>query len=380
MNVGMEGSVAMDQLHGNESVGASGLSSSNLERSELLSIFPDDKSVYDHDVLQMNSLFSRCMHALNLQLACRPCGDEIAVPTDLIGQIATVLSGFQKLHGATMLVADLDRLDPDIRKGIRDKEYHIGLSKKVKGNARAVVVDSKEQIKAQITLKEVQKDPALLSDISMLSIQSALRHISIQLEDIARDVSYMIAFSRRQELQKPFLDARSKVIEAARSTEPQESNACINNALESLMRGLNSLYADLEANVKNLAALYDKPMAKIQDIDVLLQYISEDMNLIPKYVALRAYLLGFVGKAPQVNDVIVEFRYKASWLASERLGQKQLTAAQLIHKFYPYNEQTRDLWLTAVPAISKQLQALEVHELTESKKAYRLEITEVADE
>ncbi len=379
MNDGMERTLTMDQLHGNELVGTSELASDSLERSDLLSIFPDDKSVYDHDVLQMDGLFGRCIRALNHQLACRPCGEEVAVPSDLIGQIATVLSGFQKFNGATMLVADLDRLDSDIKKGIRDKKYHIGLSKKVDGNARAVVVDSKEQIKAQITLKEVQKDSSLLPDISMLSVQAALRHISMQLDDIARDVSYMIAFSRRQELQKPFLDARSKIIEAARSTDPQEANACINSAIESLMRGLNSLYADLEADVKNLAALYDKPMATIQDIDVLLQYISEDMNLIPKYVALRAYLFSYMGKVLQANDVIAEFRYKANWLESEPLGKKQLTPAQLIHKFYPYNEQTRDSWLTTIPAVCKRLQAFELPALIQGKPTYRIEIMEVSD-
>lgn len=348
----------------------------SLIRTDLLSIFRSDEDIYGHDVFRMNQLFQHFMDTLNAQITMRNAGKELTITPELIGQISVFVGGMQKWDQASMLVADLDHLDPAIKKKLRDKTYKIAPSKKVDGNARAAIIDGDGQIKAQITLKEIQSDPALLMDVAMLSVQASLMKISEQLDNISRDVTYLIEFTRRQELQKPFLDARSKVIEAATCHIDAEIHQCIGDALGFLRSGLNSLYLDLETNIKKLADLYDNPFAKIEDIDVLLQYISEDMNLIPKYVALRVYLLNYLGRDQQINEVLAEYQYHINWLATASLGKKQLTAAQYIHKFFPYNKETKDMWLKEIPRMNKRLKSIQLNGLPETQQILRLEIQE----
>ena len=120
-----------------------------------------------------------------------------------------------------------------------------------------------------------------------------------------------------------------------------------------LMEGLTNLYSDVNAQVKALAKIKG-PLARIKDIDSILSYINEDMQMIPRYVGLRVYLFNYRGKTDDVLRILGEYRYQLQTLAERKLEDGKYTALELIHKYYPYDEEKVDFWL------KKPMQMLEV--------------------
>lgn len=110
------------------------------------------------------------------------------------------------------------------------------------------------------------------------------------------------------------------------------------------MQGLEDLYSDITAQVKKLAD-QKGPFASIKAIDTLLSYINEDMQMIPRYVGLRVYLLNLRGKNADANRILGQYQYQLKTLAERKIGDGKYTALELIHKNYPYNEENMDFWL-----------------------------------
>lgn len=346
--------------------------------TEFFSIFRSDEEIHGHDVLKMNDLFGNCISLLNNQVSRYVVGSNaLKVTPEMIGSITGFLSGLQDSQNLNILIGDLEHLSADVKKKLKKGIYRIAESKMVDGNSRAVVVDSKNTIMAQITLKQVLNTSAVLSDINALVLQAALQNISEQLQNLGRDVKYLIEFTRRENHQVPFFNARDMIKEAASmDMDGLQVQDRILRANQYLIEGLNSLYSDLEANVQKLAGLNLQWNAKIEDIDVCLQYITEDMNLIPKYVGLRAYIYAFFGDAVKASEVLDEYRYKINQLATKPVYSRGLTAAQCIHKYFPYTDQNRDYWITDISSVNKQLQSITIHMSLEGKQVYQISILE----
>lgn len=173
-------------------------------------------------------------------------------------------------------------------------------------------------------------------------MQASLQRISAQIEDICQDIKGLINFERREALSNKFIYARDRIMMASTTTE-EESIIYLKEADTYLMEGLNDLYSDIRAQVKELSN-QKGPMAKLKTIDSLLSYINEDMLMIPKYVGLRVYLLNYSGKCEDANRVIDEYRYLLENMA-EKQNDDKYTALELIHKNYPYDENNIDFWL-----------------------------------
>jgi hypothetical protein len=110
------------------------------------------------------------------------------------------------------------------------------------------------------------------------------------------------------------------------------------------MEGLTSLYSDINANVKKLAELKG-PFISLKNADTILIYINEDMQMIPRYVGLRVYLLNFRGNVEASNKILDEYRYHIENLAERKLDGSKYTAFEIIHRYYPYTEENTDFWL-----------------------------------
>lgn len=188
-------------------------------------------------------------------------------------------------------------------------------------------------------------------------MQASLQRISSQIEDIGRDVKGMIDFARREALSNKFIYARDRIMMAATSSE-EERVLYLKEADTYLMEGLTDLYSDVNAQVEALADIKG-PFASVKAIDSLLSYINEDMQMIPRYVGLRVYLLNYRGKADDANRILGEYRYQLQLLDEKRIGGGKYTALELIHKNYPYDSSNMDFWLVKP---KQMLQAINSYE------------------
>lgn len=242
-----------------------------------------------------------------------------------------------------MLVADCSHFSQEIIDGLKEGTYHIGESKEVAGNLRPAILNENEQLVKFFTLKKAVNPAEVLSDISTLLMQTSLKRISTQIEDVGRDVKGMIDFARREALSSKFMYARDRIMSAS-TADSKEQEDLLKESDTYLMQGLEDLYSDVTAQVKKLAD-QKGPFASIKAIDRLLSYIKEDMQMIPRYVGLRVYLLNLRGKNADVNRVLRQYQYQLQTLAERRIADGKYTALELIHENYPYNKENMDFWI-----------------------------------
>lgn len=344
----------------------------------LLSIFQSDEDVHGHDVLKMNDIFGNCLQLVQKQMELEHAEDPMAAITpELIGSIATFINGVQTMKSSTLLIGNLDALGKDIKQKIKKNIYHIATSNKINGDFRAAVVDGDNQIKAQITLRQAQFTPSTLTDINSLAMQAALQQISDKLDTLTRDVTYLVQFARRQSLQTPFLNARSALMEVKHHLQDDSAvRSAVSKATDYLREGLNSLYGDLNDNLNEFMRLRNSAFGRIEDIDKCLSYIAEDMNLIPKYVGLRAYLFSYMDDGETAADILHEYQRRMNELLIKDNKPKSLSPAECLHKYFPYSEDNRDFWVTDFKQLNKQLQQIPILEEADNREVYYISAKE----
>lgn len=311
--------------------------------NELLNIFTEEEDRNGTDLLAMSDFFGVFIGKIESNMRTNTAWEVHHNIEGLIGEIATAIKGGFEISKAGMLVADDSHFSQEIIDGLKKGIYHIGQSKEVAGNLRPAILDENEHIVKFFTLKKAVNPSSALSDISTLSMQSSLQRISSQIEDIGRDVKGMIDFSRREALSNKFIYARDKIMLAANASEDERKLQLI-DADNYLMEGLGSLYSDVNAQVKALAGSKGS-FSSVKEIDPVLSYIIEDMQMIPRYVGLRVYLLNYRGKIDDANRVLDECRSHLQTLAERKLGDGKYTALELIHEYYPYDKGNTDFWL-----------------------------------
>ena len=312
-------------------------------KGELLNIFTDEEDKKGTDLLAMTDFFEVFIGKIEVEMGHETAWEVFQNIEGFAGEIAAAIKGGFDISKMGMLVADYSHFSQEIIDGLKKGIYHVGQSKEVAGNMRPAILDDKEHLVKFFTLKRAIDPTSVLSDIATLSMQASLQRISLQIEDIGRDVKGMIDFARREALSNKFIYARDKIMLAS-TTTGEEQEQYLREADTYLMEGLADLYSDINAQVKALADIRG-PFASVKAIDSLLSYINEDMLMIPRYVGLRVYLFNYRGRPADANRILGEYRYQLQTLAERKLGDGKYTALELIHKNYPYDEGNIDFWL-----------------------------------
>lgn len=313
-------------------------------KRELLDIFIEDVDRKGTDILAMSDFFDVIIRKIDIEMNSETTWEVYPNVEGLLGQISVAIKSGFDISKMGMLVADYSHFNQEIIDGLKEGIYHVGESKEVAGNLRPAILDENGQLVKFFTLKKAIDPAEVLADISTLSMQSSLKQISSQIEDVGRNVKSMIDFTRREALSDKFLCARDRIMLAS-TADSEEQEDFLKEADTYLMEGLTALYSDIGAQVEELAKQKGL-FASIKAIDTLLSYINEDMQMIPRYVGLRVYLFNFRGKEDDANRILEEYRYKLQTLATERkFADGKYTALELIHENYPYHGQNVDFWL-----------------------------------
>ena len=314
------------------------------DKSELLNIFETEADRRGTDLLAMSNFFDLLVSKADANVVNTGKWEDVTDASGLLGQIAVAIKSGYDVSNINMLVADTSHFSKDIVEGLKTGAYHIGESKEVKGRLRPAILDKNERLVKFVTLRKAINPAEILMDMSNMTMQMSLKHISAQIEAVSRDVKDISNFIRREALYVPFLDARGKIVRAAKASEKNREQM-LYDADTYLMHGLDSLYADLHDEVGKLSS-HTGLFAKLTEVDEILNRINEDMQLIPRYVGLSVYLLNFQGEYENASQVIGDYRYQLQSLAQNKMGQDgKYTALELIHLYYPYGAEDRDFWI-----------------------------------
>ena len=348
------------------------------EKDELLNIFIGEEDKKGTDLLAMSDFFEVFIGKIEVEMGTDTAWEVFHNIEGFIGEIAAAIKGGFDISNMGMLVADYSHFSQDVIDGIKEGIYHVGQSKEVAGNLRPAILDENEHLVKFFTLKKAVNPSSVFANISTLSMQASLQRISSQIEDIGRDVKGMIDFARREALSNKFIYARDKIMLAATASE-DERDTYLKEADTYLMEGLTDLYSDINAQVKELADIKG-PFASLKTIDVILSYINEDMQMIPRYVGLRVYLLNYRGNTEDANRILGEYRYHLQTLAERKLGDGKHTALELIHKNYPYEAENIDFWLEKPRQMLGVIGSYETLLEQKDKDIYYIDVEEHEDE
>ncbi|MBD5446779.1 MAG: hypothetical protein HDR32_03335 [Treponema sp.] len=329
-----------------------------VSKQELLDIFITEEDRNGRDLLAMSDFFDVLIRKINVGIDSDKKWKNYQNIESLSGQIAAAIKGGFDISKMGMLVADYSHFNQEIIDGLKEGIYHVGESKEVAGNLRPAILDENEQLVKFFTLKEALNPAEVLSDISTLSMQIFLKRMSAQIEDVGRDVKELMDFERREKLDKPFMCARDSIKRA--STADSEKQECfLDKADGYLMEGLESLYLDIYDQVNKLAKQKGL-FIKVNKIDIFLSYISEDMKKILRYVGLRVYLFNLRGKDDDANRVLGDYQSLLQTLTEKKIGDEKYTAFELIHEYYPYDEENMDFWLEMPKQMIKALDSYKI--------------------
>jgi|GEM_PF-1074776 len=324
-----------------------------LEDKPILNIFATDEDKNGTDLLEMSNFFDLFLDDIGENIHTNYQWQDVMIDFGaMFGRFAAAIKAGFDINDMGVMVADYSHFGKDIIDGLKKGIYHIGESKEVAGNMRPAILDKDEHIVKWFTMKKAVNPKEMLSDVGSLSMQNSLRQISSELKGISQDLKYEIEFNRRQSLSLPFINARTKFLNAINN--PERKVQFLEQADTYLLEGLNSLYADIEAEVKRLAESDLKPnQNKIKEFftgnlkyaDDILGRINEDMLMIPKYVAVEVYLLQHLERYDDAKAVIGQYKFHLDKMANTPLIGSEYTAAEVIHDLFPYHKDNVDFWL-----------------------------------
>lgn len=344
--------------------------------SNLLDIFHTESDEMGVDILEMSDFFNIFVSNTIAKIGKDDFWVKYNDLTNLMGEISIAIQSGLDISNMGTLIADSSHFSKEIIEGLKSGIYHIGESKEVSGNYRPAILDENEHLVKFFTLKKANNPTKILSDISTISMQRSLRQISAQLEEISSSIESLTNFERRQKMCVPFINAREKMIEASESNNSEDIKTLLNDAQNYLMEGLNSLYTDLNEQIKELSNV--KATTRIKTVNSILTRINEDMQMIPRYVGLRIYIFTYLGKNNLANRVLENYEFQIKSLNQKNYGKKQdVSAAELIHSYYKYNDQNLDFWLNMPKKFSDSLDSYkEALENNSTKDVYFIEMEE----
>ena len=300
------------------------------------------------DLLAMSDFLGNYIDKLSTSIRINASLEVVPdLPFADIGLIGEVIHRAEAItEGATQLLPDFDHLPKEIRQKLKDGEYTIGESRQVDGNLRAVIVDETGTRVKDVTLKKVIVNPNTIDAMRSITNQLQMRQIYTKLESIQEMQFYQIARSRDHDMKVPFLDARFYILKAqGQHCSLEEKRRYIEIAAEKLLSAVNSVYTEMSTSAEQLAKLTRFPiLVPRSQIKRYIGVLSEDLQLSTKLVGLRLQLLDSIGDTEGAKIEMERYKRVMNDFFFKQLNGRQYSAAELIHQYFPYTEENRNLW------------------------------------
>lgn len=313
-----------------------------------LRIFVTDVDKYGTDVTKMSNFFEFYIQHLSYELSINTEVNVIEnIPIADLGIINEVVHHVEvMMDGKYAYVPDFGSLDHDIKIKYDKGIYHMGESKQVDGNMRAVIMDENNIRVKDITLKGVKNDPRTMETIQSIANQAQLKQIFAKLDDIQELQSYQIDRDRDRDIVVPFLNARDYILRAQTGGTLEDKSESLKKATDELTKALNAIYTDLSTASKHIAKLTRRPIFQQRDqIMKYIGYLTRDLQLATKYVGVQMNVFDYLGDKASSNLALERYQHIMQDFFEMGINQKGQSTASLIHQYYPYNENNRNCWL-----------------------------------
>ena len=334
---------------------------------ESLVIFKTDEDKYGRDITVMSDFFEDYVQQMSLSLREQSNLELISdFPVADFGILIDVVHHADVLlKGNVTLIPDFDNLPVDIKSKFKKGIYSVGESKQVDGNLRAVILDENDVRIKDITLKKVINNPGTVETVRSIGNQIQMRQIYAKLADIQEFQTYQLEKDRDRDIVVPFLDARSIVLEAEHKSSQEEKIQALKVADEKIRTALNAIYADIETTTRAFVRRTSLPFLQFgNQINTYMSYITSDFQIATKYVGVRMQLLEYMGETKVAKEVLQSYQHVVYDFLEKPVTKKGLSAASLMHDYFPYNSKNLNCWYTfskeMKPALESSMNTLEL--------------------
>lgn len=332
-----------------------------------LKILVTEEDINGEDILVMSDFFSNYIHDLRIKIREKSNTDIVLdVPAADFGMLNEVLHTIDVVtNGDTELIPDFDHLPKDIKEKYDAGIYKIGESRQVDGNLRAVIVDENGNRVKDITLKEVRGDSGLIETSRSLLNQLQLRQIYMKLDSIQELQSFQIDRDRDRDIKVPFLNARSYILKAQRNNcSVEEKKKNLDKAADLLLTAINNVYTEMTTSAAHLSHLTRFPIFRMfWGIKKYINFLSEDLQIITKFVGLRMQILDYLGDNDGAHIELDRYQSAISDFFCKNLPGRNYSAADLIHLNYPYNKENKNCWYLLKKDVMPRLELLKGNQI-----------------
>lgn len=321
----------------------------NPEGMELqpINIFLTETDRFGSNLSKMSNYMDGYVQQLSLMLQRNTTLEAItSAPISDLGIISDVVQLASIVHkGNVMLIPDFDNLPPDIKTKLKKKIYSIGESRQVDGNLRAVILDENGQRIKDITLKKVPINPGTLETARRIQDQLQMRQIYAKLADIHEFQQFQLEKDRDRDIFIPFLTARGLVLEAETKNSIEERNRLLIEADAEMRKAINAISADIKTTSIRFAKIAGRPYNNLSSqIDTYMSFLVRDLQALNQYVGIRMQILTYLGQNQTAQLVMNQYQHTLHDFLVDPINKKGLSAADLLHNFFPYTEENMNCW------------------------------------
>ena len=318
-------------------------------RKKPLEIFRTDADITGRDVSQMSDFFDGYIQQMSLALREQSGLETISeIPVsdmNLLGEVVQTIDTIRK--GSTMLMPDFDSVPADILSKLKKGIYSLGESKQVEGNSRPVIVDENGVRVKDITLKRVSSDSGNLETARSIGDQLQMKQIYAKLASIEEFQTYQLERNRDNTMVVPFLDARTLVLQAGNASDPQEQRQLLLKANEKITSAIHSVYTDMDTVARRLAKKTGFfSLGFTRSMDDYMRFLTSDLQFATKYVGVSMQVLEYIGDPKSAQNVLREYQQTVYDFLTKPLTKKGLSAAGIMHNYFPYSEENKNCWYT----------------------------------
>lgn len=283
-----------------------------------------------------------------------------------IGVINDAIAGTIKtLKNGTTLIPDFDHLPIDIKVKLDKGIYTIGDSKQVYGNYRPVILDENGVRVKDITLKKIVKDKYLSSNILNIQSQIQLKRINENLEKIQELQYYQITRARDSAVLVPFYDARDLILRAQADENIINQHQYLEKASLLLDHAFNETAAELDTNKNFLINQSSKILKKQDEIDVFIEYMSEDVRLLTNICGIQMHISDYLGLSNENQVTFGKYKDFMIKFANDRNNKLKMSGFELMHDNCKYSSKNIDSWYKFSSKMTDNLNSKELVEIEE---------------
>ncbi|MDT2677411.1 hypothetical protein P7D92_10645 [Enterococcus dongliensis] len=266
---------------------------------------------------------------------------------------------------------DFDSLSIETKEGLKSGILKISQSKKVDGNMRAVIVDTRNsnQRVEDLTLKEFRAESDITRNLTDLAVQAQLKQIYEILLDIQETQEYQLQWDRNNSILAQFFTARTQIIKFHNTDDLNSKIQLLHDASQSMEQAVSAIKADLISNRDQIEKILRKPIHG-KSFQRHANFVLSDINLLLKIVGMQTYIDLTLDNESMARERFESVKYIFDLYSSQTIPEpvhgvlsalqrvpildnllsnsesNQLSSMlEIIHDNYRYSSTNKNLWL-----------------------------------